>query len=157
MVSPIVPPICWKNVRLAVALPTWRGSTLFWTSAANSAKDGPTPIPATTIQTHRIGSSVSARRFVRSSSPTARMAIAPKMIGLYRPVRLAICPETVAPTISAKTSGSRFRPDAVAPMPRTDLEPLGQEDDRAEEPECGEEHRRRPRSRPSDRGRAGAG
>ena len=64
IVSPIVPPICWKNVRLAVALPTWRGSTVFWTSAANRAKDGPTPSPATTIQTHSIGSSVLARRFV---------------------------------------------------------------------------------------------
>ena len=120
MVSPIVPPICWKNVRLAVALPTCRGSTLFWTSAAKRANDGPTPSPVTTIQTHRIGS-------VRVG-PQVRHQEQPAGEDDHRAEDDRPCsgrswprsgPETVAPTISAKTSGRRFRPDSVAPMPRT--------------------------------------
>ena len=42
-VSPIVPPICWKNVRLPVATPIRAGATEFWTTSVKTANDGPIP------------------------------------------------------------------------------------------------------------------
>ena len=64
IVSPIVPPICWKKVTLLVAAPICCGATAFWTTSVKTASDGPMPSPASTIQSQRTGRSVSARRFV---------------------------------------------------------------------------------------------
>ena len=133
IVSPIVPPICWKNVRLAVAMPTERASTLFWTSAAKSANDGPMPSPATTIHTHSIGRSVSARRFVIRNSPTARMSIDAEDQQLVAAGPRDDLPADRRADDQREDERQEVQTGLGGAHAAHDLEPLRQEDDRAEE------------------------
>src|ERR1035437_4369842 len=77
MVRPTLVPIWRMSVRSLVAVPSRSKETSFWMISVRIAIVGPTPMPATTIQNHRNGVGVSARRFMKNASPTARVAIAP--------------------------------------------------------------------------------
>ena len=76
---PTVPPTCWKNVRLLVAVPSRLTGTLFWTISVKTANVGPTPRPVMNIQAHRTGIGVSACRCVSMNRPTAIVASAPNI------------------------------------------------------------------------------
>ena len=79
MARPTVPPTCWKNVRLLVAVPSRATGTPFWTIRVKTANVGPTPRPVTNIQPHRIGSGVFASRWLSMNSPIAMTVKAPKI------------------------------------------------------------------------------
>ena len=104
-VRPTVPPICWKNVRLAVATPTLSRETAFCTTSVKTANDGPIPRPATTIHSQSIWRLVSARRPVMRNSPAARSRSEPSISSLYRPTRATTWPDRIALKIRAASRG----------------------------------------------------
>ena len=140
-VSPIVPPICWKNVRLAVATPIRAALTEFWTTSVKTAKDGPMPRPVMSIQNEstgrsRLGGEVreheQAEREQEQRAEHQHLVLAGSGDDLARGVALKIRPPTERQEAVARDRGAR---------PADRLEPARQEDDRAEEPERREEHR----------------
>ena len=79
---PTLPPICWKRVRLLVAVPIWRGATEACTINVSTANIGPTPRPVMNIHTYRSGNGVSARSPDRRNKPSASIAAAPSTTNL---------------------------------------------------------------------------
>jgi hypothetical protein len=105
MARPTVPPTCWKNVRLLVAVPSRATGTPFWTIRVKTANVGPTPRPVTNIQPHRTGSGVVASRWLSMNSPIAMTVKAPKISMPIASVRLTIWPEATALMIRPPSKG----------------------------------------------------
>ena len=82
MASPTLPPSCWNRVRLLVAVPICLGATAPCTTRVKIENIGPTPSPVMNIQTKRIGSGVSARRFESRNSPTPSVIAPPSASSL---------------------------------------------------------------------------
>ena len=149
MARPTVPPTCWKNVRLLVAVPSRSTGTLFWTMSVNTANVGPTPSPVTNIQRpqhrhRRVGLKVAQHEQPDRHDDQGAEDQQPVAAGPA---------DDLAGGDGADDQPAEQRQHLIARLGRRrsghDLEPARQEDDGREEPERGQEDRPdRDRERP---------